>query len=492
MRTIRGRLTVSYAIALAATMLVFGVTIYAVERQQENVVFDNRLRREAEIIISIIRDAALDGPVVVSVPSPCGAANEEECPRRQRFLPARLLNTVQDYVIVLDTAGTILYTSEESRGLISNPGDFDQLSAVARNVTREQIATIDLGPPVGPVRYIVRPVTQAGPRVSTILYAASGLRNLSPFAIGMLVSGPIILLGAVFAGYLVTGRTMHPMDTIIDEIEAITDGRSLHRRVLEIETTEELRRLGSTLNNMLVRLERSFASLRRFTADASHELKTPLTVLRAGVERAITHPEATPEVLAVLEETLIEVNRMTELVDSLLMLARADEGRAPLHLERFDIRELLGEVSETASMLGEQARVNVRVDLPARPLIVAADRSRIRQLFMNLLTNAIKYTPAGGSVTVNCERLGESIIFEVSDTGIGIAAGELPHIFDRFWRADVARSRTGSRPGVGLGLAICKWIAEAHGGTIAASSRRGKGSTFTVTMPTGVATESAA
>ena len=280
-------------------------------------------------------------------------------------------------------------------------------------------------------------------------------------------------------------RTLEPVDRIIDEIEAITDGRSLHRRVAGVEQTEELSRLTTTLNNMLVRLERNFLSLRRFTADASHELKTPLTVLRSGVERAITHPGAPREVLEVLEESLVEVNRMTELVDSLLMLARADEGRAPLHLEHVDIRGVLGEVAETGSILGEQASVTVSVEIPSRPVVMAMDRSRIRQLFMNLLTNAIKYTPRAGHVWIDCRQDDDQVVFRVRDTGIGIAGGQLPHIFDRFWRADVARSRTGERPGVGLGLAICKWIAEAHGGTIRVTSGKGKGTTFTVTLPAG-------
>jgi signal transduction histidine kinase len=278
---------------------------------------------------------------------------------------------------------------------------------------------------------------------------------------------------------------LEPVDRIIDEIEAITDGRSLHRRVAGVRQTDELSRLTSTLNNMLVRLERNFLSLRRFTADASHELKTPLTVLRSGIERTITHPRVPRDVLEVLEETLVEVNRMTELVDSLLMLARADEGRAPLHLEHVDIRGLLSEVAETGSILGEQASVTVTVEIPTRSVVMAMDRSRIRQLFMNLLTNAIKYTPRGGHVWIDCRQDDDEVVFRVRDTGIGIAGGQLPHIFDRFWRADVARSRTGERPGVGLGLAICKWIAEAHGGTIRVTSGKGKGTTFTVTLPAG-------
>src|SRR5256885_2123790 len=313
----------------------------------------------------------------------------------------------------------------------------------------------------------------------------TGRPALVPRAAPQLEVAPIVLAASILVGYLLVGRTLKPVESIVDEVEAITDGRSLHRRLAEPKSGDELARLSTTLNAMLARLERSFISLRRFTADASHELKTPLTVLRSGVERAITHPRTPPEIFEVLEETLIEVNRMTEMVDSLLMLARADEGRAPLHLEQLDLREIMAEVAETASILGEHAGVTVEVTMPAEPMMLAADHSRIRQLFMNLLTNATKYTPKGGNVWIESSQSDGNITLTVRDSGIGIAPGDLPLIFDRFWRADAARSRTGERPGAGLGLAICKWIAEAHGGSIEAQSRPGRGTTFTVMLPVG-------
>jgi signal transduction histidine kinase len=236
---------------------------------------------------------------------------------------------------------------------------------------------------------------------------------------------------------------------------------------------------------MLARLEQSFASLRRFTADASHELKTPLMVLRAGVERALTHPAAPPESLESLDETLDQINQMTELVDALLTLARADEGRAPLAVEPHDIAALLTEAAETAEILGAEAGISVSVDRPTGPVILEVDADRIRQLLLNLVTNAVKYTPPGGRVALGLDDRGWEVALTVADSGVGIAAGDLPHIFDRFWRADVARSRTGDRAGAGLGLAITKWIAEAHGGTIAVQSRPNRGTSFTVLFPRG-------
>jgi signal transduction histidine kinase len=269
----------------------------------------------------------------------------------------------------------------------------------------------------------------------------------------------------------------------MDEVEAISDGRSLHRRLAVPVTRDEMARLALTVNGMLARLEQSFDGLHRFTADASHELKTPLQVLRIGVERALVHPGVPQEILQSLDETLAQINQMTEMVEGLLTLARADEGEVPLALEQSDLRDLLSDVAETAGMLGEATGVRVASEMPETPVRMSVDLHRIRQVLLNLVTNAIKYTPAGGTVSLGLSEEAEAVTFTVRDTGIGIAPEDLPHIFDRFWRADPARSRTGERPGTGLGLAITKWIAEAHGGSITVQSRPGRGTVFTVRLP---------
>jgi two-component system OmpR family sensor kinase len=269
---------------------------------------------------------------------------------------------------------------------------------------------------------------------------------------------------------------------------AITDGRSLHRRLAIGAAGDELARLSSTLNAMIERLETSFGALRRFTADASHELKTPLTVMRADVERAMSPMFTTSEQAVALEEALQQLTRMADLVDSLLTLARADEGRFDLYREPVALGRLAREVVETARLLGEDAALTI-----AAPVIedvqVMGDLTRLRQLFLNLVTNAIKYTPRGGTVEISLVRVGDEAVLAVRDTGIGIAAADLPYIFERFWRADRVRSRASERGGFGLGLAICQWIAQAHSGTLSVQSRLGRGSTFTVSLPVAETTE---
>ncbi|HMS36360.1 MAG TPA: HAMP domain-containing sensor histidine kinase, partial [Arachnia sp.] len=244
----------------------------------------------------------------------------------------------------------------------------------------------------------------------------------------------------------------------------------------------ELQRLAVTLNEMIERLETSFGALRRFTADASHELKTPLAVLRADVERAMSPSTRPVERAVALEEALEQVTRMAELVNSLLTLARADEGRLDVVRDLIRLDDLAREVIETARLLGEEA--GVQIESPGiTDAEVRGDVMRLRQLFLNLVTNAIKYTPRGGTVTIALAVVDEMAQFSVKDTGIGIAAADLPYIFDRFWRADRSRSRASERGGFGLGLAICQWIAHAHGGSLTVQSRLGRGSTFTALLP---------
>ncbi len=475
MRTIRGRLAAGYTILLGATIVVFASITYMLQGSRSaGGTLDTRVTVESNLIAGILGEAYRARDSVVTV---------DPLSRSLVLIPAvaELLEGVSGYVVVLGRSRHVLAMSPDARRLPINPVE-RLMDAAQRVEARHRPEAADLGPPVGRVRFFVRPVSEAGDEVTAVVSAvlASGF---DPLLTAMLWTAPFVIVASLLLGFSLVGRQLRPMETIVDEIEAITDGRSLHRRVPSLEALDELARLTSTLNQMLGRLERSFETLRRFTADASHELKTPLTVLRTGIERSITHPKAPPEVMETLEETLFEVNRMTEMVDSLLTLARVDEGRAPLHLDDADLREILAELAETANILGEQAAVQVAVQVPVEAVPMKVDRSRVRQLLTNLLTNAIKYTSAGGTVDIESALDGARVVLTVRDTGMGIAPGDLPHIFDRFWRADAARSRTGSRPGSGLGLAISKWIAEAHGGTIMVKSRPGRGTTFTVSLP---------
>ncbi|HEX3273881.1 MAG TPA: HAMP domain-containing sensor histidine kinase [Gemmatimonadales bacterium] len=476
MRTIRQRLTFWYTVALGVTIAAFGTLLYLERRGSSLRELDQRLSLEADLANRWLSESYnVLGRIVTTAGS------------RPSLDPgiSAYLEAVRDYVVVADTSGNVLALSEASRALSADA--LERLTAPLDSVPpAKRSGTIDLGPGAGALRWLAEPVQAAGPEISGLMVATP----TSQIAFGpeellrsMLLISPIILLASALVGYWLAGAFLRPVQGIMDEIEAISDGRSLHRRLAVPVSGDEMARLTLTVNGMLARLEQSFSSLHRFTADASHELKTPLMVLRAGVERALVHPAVPSELLQSLDDTLAQINEMTELVESLLTLARADEGRAPLAVEESDLRDLLGDVAETAGMLGESGAVTVTSSMPDHPVRLAVDRHRIREMLLNLVTNAIKYTPPGGSIALALVESDDAVGFTVRDSGIGIAPGDLPHIFERFWRADPARSRTGDRPGTGLGLAITKWIAEAHGGSITVQSRPGRGTIFTVRLP---------
>ena len=486
MNTIRARLTAWYTGALVVALAAFGASLYY-ELQKPSVrELDERLLFEAELAERwLVESHQLRGRLTTRDSVLSDDPRVSGLGVYLTLSVGAYFESFRDYVMIVDRGGRILFLSESARGL-----GFTSLEKLAAHVPPALVAvppaSLQLEPGAPGVRAIVVPVTRAGDEIGAVL-VASPLTNTSfdPAVLlrAMLVVSPIVLLCATALAYWLAGTALAPVRGIMDEVDAIKDGLSLHRRLAVPMSGDELARLALTVNGMLARLEQSFASLHRFTADASHELKTPLMVLRAGVERALTHPGTPPEILESLDETLEQINQMTEMVDNLLTLARADEGRAPLAVEPCDLRALVTDAAETAEMLAERGGLLVSSRIPEEPVPLAVDEHRIRELLLNLVTNAVKYTPGGGEVMIELVDRGSAVVLSVRDTGIGIAPGDLPHIFDRFWRADQARSRTGDRPGTGLGLSITKWIAEAHGGSITVQSRPGRGTLFTVTLP---------
>jgi signal transduction histidine kinase len=466
-RSLRATLTLWYTVALTAAVLAFGLITTLLQQSANETAQQDRL---------------------ASVASRVGTVLAQYAPAPFTLLPSEAqdkLTLTPGLVMVVDPLGQRVFASAEVQRLASDSKDSLRLRLRAQRLDQERFTiTLDRAD-----YSFVSQRVPAGVRAAFVV--AVGEAALDPqaalgrLATSMLVVLPVSALLAAMVGWLLADRALRPVGNMIDELEEITDGRSLHRRLPAAPggVADELGRLANALNSLLARLETSFAAMRRFVADASHELKTPLTVMRAGVERALTDAQTAPEALEPLEDTLEGVRYMTELVDTLLTLARVDEGRMELHTESVDLAQLLGEVHETGQILGEETGIEVVLETPPEPVIVEADRSRIRQLAMNLVTNAIKYTPATGKVWITLSSTAGAATIAVRDTGIGIAPGDVGRVFDRFWRADQARSRTGERPGIGLGLAISKWIAEAHGGSIGVTSRPGRGSTFTVTLP---------
>ena len=492
MRTIRARLTAWYTVALALALFAFGAALYVELQKPSELELDERLALESSLAVRWLEEShrvlgrlvRRDSVPPLVVPDSTGLADIGTTSTLNPAI-ASYFEAFRDYIVIVDRRGGILFLSESAREL-----GFSAIDSLADQIPPALLAvpptTLSMQGPGDGVRYVVTPVVGAGEDIGAVLVAAPLVRaSFDPRVLirAMLVISPIVLVCAVALAYWLAGTALSPVRGIMDEVDAIKDGRSLHRRVAVPMSGDEMARLALTLNGMLARLEESFSSLHRFTADASHELKTPLMVLRAGVERALTHPGTPAESIEALDETLEQINQMTEMVENLLTLARADEGRAPLTVEATDLRILVADAVETAGLLAEGGGVAVESSAPDEPVLLAVDSHRIRELLLNLVTNAVKYTPSGGTVGIELEESDAAAIIRVRDTGIGVAPGDLPHIFERFWRADPARSRTGDRPGVGLGLAITKWIAEAHGGSITVASRPGRGTIFTVLLP---------
>lgn len=483
MASVRTSLTATYAAALLGSMLALGGTLYAARRSSAFRDLGQQVFTEADVALRVVRQLReIHEPIVVrDTMAKDSIATRVVSPRVRQ-----LLESVPDYLLVVDDSGRTVFVSAQVRQL--SLADIELLQQQALDIPNEaegRVVNLDREQ----VLLRARLDTVPNAEVSRVVAGVPTQRALDApveMVSTMLLVAPVIFIVSLVAAYVIAGRALSPVDRMMDDVRAISDGRSLHRRLPVEEHNDEIARLAVTLNAMIGRLETSFGALRRFTADASHELKTPLTVLRASVERAMNHGISQHERMVALEESLQETARMSDLVDSLLTLARFDEGRFDLHRERIELEPLVHDVFETATILGEIAGLDVQLAV-AEAASVSGDRERLRQLFLNLVTNAIKYTPPGGRVELSLSRRLDAITFSVRDTGMGISAADLPFVFERFWRADRARSRRaageGGGGGFGLGLAICQWIAQAHGGSLAVQSRLGRGSTFTVTLP---------
>jgi heavy metal sensor kinase len=304
------------------------------------------------------------------------------------------------------------------------------------------------------------------------------LNVLGIFRIVILNSALLVIILAGAGGLFLADRALKPVERITDIAKGIGEG-DLNRRI-DVETDDELGRLASTLNGMIGRLQEAFKKQQQFVADASHELRTPLAIIQAEASLVLEKTRSQEEYEKSLELVSQEVAFMSDVVGKLLLLARSDSGGEPLDFEYINVTDLMTELSQDVEALAQENGLHFSLD-PMDSMKVLGDKTKLRQLFLNILDNAIRYTPKGGSITGSLERKDGRAVASITDTGIGIPPEHLPFVFDRFYRVD--KARTYAEGGTGLGLSIALSIAKMHGGAIEVESQPGVGTTVRIALP---------
>jgi heavy metal sensor kinase len=324
------------------------------------------------------------------------------------------------------------------------------------------------------------PVIERG-RIIHLVQVAMPLESAeaarSQFIFILLGLTPLALGGAAAGGWFLARRALTPVDTMVEAARKI-EAEDLSLRLTTMDSHDELDRLAAVLNDMLARLERSFTAVRHFSADAAHELRTPLTILKGEIEVTLQASRSEEEYRQILTSCLEEVDRLSALVQDLLFLARSDSGNVTVTDTPVDLSAIFTEVTQPLRALAESASLTLTAPSPL-PLWVNGNASMLFRLIFNLGENAIKYTPAGGTVALQLTQDGSTAVLQVQDTGPGIPPADQARIFDRFYRGDPARSRGGT----GLGLALVRSIVSLHKGQIAVDSEVDKGTCFRVTLP---------
>lgn len=460
-RSIRFRLTAWYAVLLTGCFSLVGFGIHAaLEHQLERNLSDFLTRRASLIDASLLAQIDDMGEDYVR--------NEI----KTRFTP----ELSGRFIRITRADGSLLYLSGQPRGGSFDPAEVPLWNKpVAQTFSREaelqdgQKLLILTVPSGKPPRFFI----EIGASLNSIRMA------LSRFLFFLALALPLIVLIAVGGGYVLIGAVLAPVKKITRSAERITS-HNLTDRLPPAHTGDELEDLSIALNHMITRLDEAFQQNKRFIADASHELRTPLTIVRGELEAVLEQPELGADFRNSIGSVLEEVERLTKVVESLFALSRLDAGEAQAENIRFNLAEMAITTVEQMRLLADDKGVVLCYNAP-QPVLVEGDRARLKQVVVNLVDNAIKYTPKGGAVRLSVQAITGLAALDVEDNGIGIPSEALPHVFDRFFRVDKGRSR--ELGGAGIGLAIVQSICAAHNGRATVTSQEGAGSRFRVELP---------
>ena len=447
--SIGARLTFWYSLVLLAGLSIFGAGIWLLVSHSLRASLDETLAQNAKGVITVLQseteaDHLREELTEYAAATPGGSLMEVQDARGQKIVASRIV------------ALPALTDSSSTFGV--------QVKSSGRY--RTFISTIL----VNGAAYRLLVATPLDATEATL----SRLRML------LLWSAPIVLLLASLGGYWISRRALAPVDEITREARVIGI-QNLSQRLAVPASGDEIQRLSETWNGMLARLEGAVKRLSQFTADASHELRTPIALIRTTAELTLRRERSAETYREALRQVVLESERTTRLVEDLLLLARSDAGLPSLPLERMELTPLVQDVCQQGRVLAEARQLQISAEMPDGPVYVEANDPALRRMLLLLLDNAVKYTPSGGQITLSVDRGPAGATVAVRDTGIGIPETALPHVFERFYRVDESRNRDAG--GTGLGLSIAKWIAERHHASLEAESVVGEGSVFRIRFP---------
>ena len=462
-RSLRFRLVAWYAGLLTGCFVLIGAAAYVVlQHSLVGTLRETQSRRARQIGQFLLEEIPLQSEAKLG-----GQIDD-------RYAP----NFNDRFVRVTRGDGGLLYVSRPPKDRKFDPTAVPLAAGSARGETVRQVPLPDGRKMLLAVREVQTP---GGARylVETGVLMDDVQAHLHRWLMFLLVVLPVVTALAVGGGSLLVKRALLPVDKIAASAERISS-HNLSERLPVARTGDELERLSIALNHMIQRLDEAFQYSRQFMADASHELRTPLTVLRGELESVIQEATLAPEWRERLGSALEEVERLAGIVEGLFALSRLDAGEAAAEWVKLDLARLTAATADQMSLLAEDKNIQVTC-VAAEPVWVEGDRARLKQVVVNLLDNAIKYTLQDGAIALTVSASNSHAVLEVADNGIGIPAEALPRVFDRFFRVDKARSR--ELGGAGLGLSIVKSICTAHHGRVEASSLPGQGSRFRVELP---------
>jgi heavy metal sensor kinase len=463
MRSLSFRLVAWYAGLLACIFVLLCSLLYLDLRHfLETNLWQSQERRAHQIADTLLARIQETGPAYVA-----GRAKEWYQPE------------ISDrFIRITQAGGPVIYASSAPVDGSFNPAE---VPAFSPSPTPESLRKVELSngktlviatlsyPSPGNPAYIVESGTLLDP-VETML---------NHLFLQLMVGLPLAIVIVAAGGYLLVLRALTPVERITRAAERITQ-HNLSERLPVSKTGDELERLSVSLNRMIARLDDAFQNSKRFVADASHEMRTPLTILRGELENLVEDSRLDAEVRDRAASLFEEAVRLSRIVEQLFMLSRLDAGEAQADWSRFDLAGLAKTTAEQMGLLAEDKKISITCDAN-QPVLVEGDSARLKQVVVNLLDNAIKYTPQNGAIQLHVHAVNGHAILEVEDNGVGISPEALPHIFERFYRVDQIRS--GDFEGAGLGLSIVKAICSAHGAEIEATSRLSQGSCFRAKFP---------